>query len=156
MEDRILVQSIDFDVAAEIASIKARAKDAGAVVSFAGLCRGEGGRLTGLELETYLEMAESEIGRIADEAHRRWSPLAVTIIHRFGRMRPGDNIVLVVTASEHRGPAFAAAEYLMDYLKTRAPFWKKEIGCDGPGAWVDARHTDEISATRWQTTTPID
>ncbi len=154
MDDRILVQSADFDAGAEIAAVAARAADAGAVVSFTGLCRGEGGRLVALDLETYREMAESELGRIAGEARRRWPLAALTIIHRYGRMRPGDAIVLVVTASTHRGAAFAAAEYLMDYLKTQAPFWKKEIGPAGPAAWVEARRADDVAAARWQSAPP--
>ncbi len=156
MKGRILVQSADFDVGAEIAAIRDMTDDAGAVVSFTGLCRSEGGRLAGLELETYREMADAELGRLAEEARCRWPLSALTIIHRFGRMRPGDNIVLVATASAHRVAAFEAAEYLMDYLKTRAPFWKREIGHAGPQAWVEARHVDEMATARWRPATQAD
>ena len=106
--------------------------DVGAVVSFVGLCRDEGGRLAALEIEHYPGMAEEEIARVAREAEARWPLLGVTVIHRFGRIAPGEQIVLVAVAAAHRGAAFAAAELLMDYLKTRAPFWKRAIRATAP------------------------
>ncbi len=113
--------------------------------------RDEGGRLSALELEHYPAMAEAEIARIAARAMERWPLNGVSVIHRYGRLAPGDNIVLVVTASTHRHAAFDAASFLMDYLKSRAPFWKKEHPNDGgDGGWVDAREDDEIAARRWE------
>jgi molybdopterin synthase catalytic subunit len=147
----IRVQADDFDVAAEIALVRQAGKDVGAVVSFTGLCRAEGGRLTALELEHYPGMAESETARIVEEALARWPLAAVTVIHRHGRITVGDNIVLVVVAASHRQAAFEAAGFLMDYLKSRAPFWKKEHLAGGDeGGWVEARAADEDSAKRWR------
>lgn len=146
----VRVQREDFDVGAEIAGVSA-GRNVGAVVSFSGLCRDEGGLLAALELEHYPGMAEAEIARIANEAAARWVLDAVTVIHRFGRIRPGENIVLVVTAASHRQPAFDAANFLMDYLKSNAPFWKKEHRADGSeGGWVEARESDEKALGRWQ------
>jgi len=147
----IRIQPGDFNVAAEIAALTAGRTDIGAVVTFSGLCRDEDGALAALELEHYPGMAEAEIGRIAAKAAERWPLQGVTVIHRYGRMKPGDNIVLVVTASRHRQAAFDAAVFLMDYLKTSAPFWKKEHGADGSeGGWVDAKETDDEAAARWR------
>ena len=144
------IRAEDFDVAAEIARLTAGRADVGAVVTFVGLCRDEGGSLAALELEHYPGMAEEEIARVAAEAERRWPLTGVTAIHRFGRIAPGGNIVLVVTASAHRAAAFAAGEFLMDYLKTRAPFWKKEHRVDGTsGDWVEAKAEDDAAADRW-------
>lgn len=145
----VRVQREDFDAAAEAARIAAEAEDVGAVVTFTGICRSDGGRLAGLELEHYSGMAEAEISRIVDEAKTRWPLSGVAVVHRYGRMLPGDNIVLVVTAAAHRGDAFAAAEFLMDYLKTRAPFWKKEHPVDDSGEWVEAAGRDDIAVRRW-------
>lgn len=146
----ISIQREDFDVAAEIASLTQGRGDIGAVVTFTGLCRDEGGRLAALELEHYPGMAETELTRVAEEAAGRWPLTGITLIHRFGKIAPGGNIVLVITASGHRGAAFAAAEFLMDYLKTRAPFWKREHLADGTtGAWVEARADDDAAADRW-------
>ena len=146
----VRIQAEDFDAAAESARLTRGRADVGAVVTFTGLCRDEGGRLEALELEHYPGMAEEEIGRVAAEAERRWPLQGVTVIHRHGRIAPGDNIVLVVTASSHRTAAFEAAVFLMDYLKTRAPFWKKEHNRDGSaGAWVAAKEEDEAAAGRW-------
>ena len=127
----VRIQREDFDASTEVAALTAGRKDIGAVVTFAGLCRDEAGRLAALELEHYPGMAEEEIARVAAEAEQRWPLMGVTAIHRFGKIKPGENIVLVVTASAHRQAAFEAAEFLMDYLKTRAPFWKKEHNKDG-------------------------
>ena len=146
----IRLQREDFDAAAEAAKIARGRSDIGAVVTFTGICRGHeaGHGVTALTLEHYPGMAEEEIARHVAEAEQRWPLLGVTIIHRYGRLVPGDNIVLVVTASAHRAAAFAAAEFLMDYLKTRAPFWKQEERAGGV-AWVDAKTADGAAAQRW-------
>jgi len=124
---------------------------AGAVVTFTGLCRDEDGRLAALELEHYPGMAEAEILRVAEAAAARWPLQALRVIHRHGRVVPGDGIVLVVTASSHRVAAFEAADFLMDYLKTRAPFWKREHLADGTtGGWVEAAAHDDAAAERWR------
>lgn len=147
----VSIQAEPFDAAAEIARITTdHAGRTGAVVTFAGLCRDESGRLLALELEHYPGMAEAEIQRVAEEAARRWPLQAVRVIHRFGRVAPGDGIVLVVTASSHRIAAFEAASFLMDYLKTKAPFWKREHLADGTvGGWVEATAADDAAADRW-------
>lgn len=145
----VRVQEADFDVAAEIARLTAGRRDVGAVVSFVGLCRDEEGRLSALELEHYPGMAEAEIARIAADAAERWPLSGLTAIHRHGLIRPGENIVLVVAASPHRRAAFEAAEFLMDYLKTSAPFWKKEHGIEGAGGWVAAKADDDAAQARW-------
>jgi molybdopterin synthase catalytic subunit len=149
-EPVIRVQRQDFDITAESARLTDGRADVGAVVTFTGLCRDEGGTLTALELEHYPGMAEAEIGRIAGQAAERWPLTGLTVIHRHGRIAPGENIVLVVTASAHRQAAFEAASFLMDFLKTRAPFWKKEHAKDGTdGGWVEAKDADDEAAERW-------
>lgn len=146
----IRVQRDDFDIAAENARLAQGRADVGAVVSFTGLCRDEGGTLAALELEHYPGMAEAEIARIAKQAARRWPLTGLTVIHRHGKIAPGENIVLVVTASSHRQAAFEAANFLMDFLKTRAPFWKKEhTKAGGEGGWVEAKDADDAAAERW-------
>ena len=146
----VRIQAEDFDVAAEIAALTRSRPDIGAVVTFSGLCRDENGALTALELEHYPGMAEAEIGRIAAEAARRWPLSGLLAIHRHGLIRPGENIVLVVSASSHRQAAFEAASFLMDYLKTDAPFWKREHRADGTeGGWVEAREEDDEARARW-------
>jgi molybdopterin synthase catalytic subunit len=146
----IRIQREDFDLSAEVAALTAGRADIGAVVSFAGLCRDEGGTLRALELEHYPGMAEAEIARVADEAAARWPLSGLVAIHRYGLVAPGEQIVLVVTASAHRRAAFEAAEFLMDYLKTRAPFWKREHLADGTiGGWVEAKADDDAAAGRW-------
>ncbi|HST94058.1 MAG TPA: molybdenum cofactor biosynthesis protein MoaE [Microvirga sp.] len=146
----IRIQTEGFDVAAETAALTEGRTDIGAVVAFTGLCRDEDGRLSALELEHYPGMAEAEIDRIAAQAQERWPLLGMTVVHRAGTIRPGDEIVLVLTASSHRRAAFEAAEFLMDYLKTRAPFWKREHRMDGTaGAWVEAAAADDAAAERW-------
>lgn len=146
----VRVQAEPFDTDAETLRLTKGRTDIGAVVAFTGLCRAEAGTLAALELEHYPGMAEAEITRTAEEALARWPLMGVTAIHRFGRIAPGAPIVLVITTSSHRVAAFEAAEFLMDFLKTRAPFWKKEIGADGSeGAWVDAREHDDRAAERW-------
>lgn len=150
VKPRISIQTEDFDVTAEIARLTDSRSDIGAVVSFTGLCRDEGGALAALELEHYPGMAQAEIRRIGGEALERWPLTGITAIHRFGMIRPGDNIVLVVTASAHRHAAFEAASFLMDYLKTNAPFWKKEHRTDGSeGGWVEAKDSDDLAARKW-------
>ncbi len=147
----VRVQAAPFDAAAEETLLTAGRRDIGAVVSFTGLCRDEAGTLTALELEHYPGMAEGEIARVAEEALARWPLQGLTIIHRHGVIKPGEKIVLVVAAGRHRGEAFAAAEFLMDYLKTQAPFWKKEHRADGaPGGWVEAKAKDDEAAARWR------
>ncbi len=150
MTTTIRIQAGDFDAAAEARKLTDGRRDIGAVVTFAGLCRDEGGSLAALELEHYPQMAEEEIARVAARARARWPLAGVTVIHRHGKVAPGAQIVLVVTASAHRTAAFEAAEFLMDYLKTRAPFWKKEHRADGSeGGWVEARDADDRAAERW-------
>ena len=146
----IRVQAEDFDTGAEIALVSRGRTDIGAVVSFTGLCRSEQGALAALELEHYPGMAEDELARVAGEAQERWPLDAITLVHRFGKIPAGANIVLVVTASAHRRAAFEAADFLMDYLKTRAPFWKKEHAADGSmREWVVAKNDDDVAASRW-------
>src|SRR5262245_24212155 len=147
----VRIQAEDFDLNAEIARLTRGRADVGAVVSFIGLCRDEAGTLSALELEHYPGMAEAEIARIATEAMERWPLAGLTAIHRYGMIRPGENIVLVVAASAHRQAAFDAANFLMDYLKSRAPFWKREHRADGrTGDWVDANEADDKAARRWK------
>jgi molybdopterin synthase catalytic subunit len=147
----VRVQTQDFDIAAEIAALRADRTDIGAVVTFTGLVRGtDAGRdLVSMTLEHYPGMTEAELDAVEVEAHARWPLQASLIVHRVGELQPGANIVLVITASPHRQAAFQAAEFLMDYLKTRAPFWKKETFASGQTAWVDARETDATAAERW-------
>jgi molybdopterin synthase catalytic subunit len=146
----VRVQRADFDPGAEADALARGRTDVGAVASLVGYCRDEGGLLAALELEHYPGMAEEEIGRAAGEAEARWPLLGVKVIHRYGRIAPGERIVFVAVAAVHRGAAFAAAEMLMDYLKTRAPFWKRVIGADGAiQGWVEAKDLDDQSAARW-------
>jgi molybdopterin synthase catalytic subunit len=146
----IRIQEADFDVAREIAALTQGRTDIGAVVTFSGICRGsENGEPIGaLTLEHYPGMAETEIGRHADEALSRWPLQGLTVVHRVGRIAPGENIVLVLTASTHRQAAFEAAEFLMDYLKTNAPFWKREESAKGT-SWIEARDHDDAATARW-------
>lgn len=147
----VRVQAEDFDIAAEIARLTDKNRDAGAVVAFSGICRDEGGKLSALELEHYPGMAEAEITRIAEDAHGRWPLAGLTVIHRVGRLIPGQNIVLVAAASSHRHAAFEAAAFVMDFLKSRAPFWKKQHLSDGSsGGWVDAKECDAAALERWE------
>src|SRR5271157_4003596 len=146
----VRVQREDFDAGAEAAALAGGRKDVGALVTFVGYCRDEGGRLAALELEHYPGMAEEQMARVAREAEQRWPLIGVTAIHRYGRIAPGERIVLVAVASAHRGEAFAAAEMLMDFLKTRAPFWKRAVRADGVvEGWVEAKVEDDASAARW-------
>src|ERR1700759_5669317 len=142
----IRLQREDFDAGAEQAALARGRPDIGALVAFTGVCRGDG--ISAMTLEHYPGMAEDEIARHVEEAERRWPLKGVTVIHRFGRLVPGDNIVRVVTASAHRAAAFAAAEFLMDYLKTQAPVWKREERAESDG-WGDAQTRDDAAAARW-------
>jgi molybdopterin synthase catalytic subunit len=146
----IRIQETDFDIAREIAALSSGRTDIGAVVTFSGICRGSesGEPIAALNLEHYPGMAEAEIGRHADEAMARWPLTGLTIVHRVGRIVPGENIVLVVTSSAHRQAAFEAAEFLMDYLKASAPFWKREESAKGT-SWIEARDHDDAAAARW-------
>src|SRR6202011_2572601 len=143
----IRIQEADFDIAREIAALTKGRADVGAVVSFSGICRGsEGGEtIAALTLEHYPGMAEAEIARHAETAMARWPLTGLSVIHRVGRITAGENIVLVMTASQHRQAAFAAAEFLMDYLKANAPFWKREESAAGT-SWVEARSQDDAAA----------
>lgn len=155
MTPSVRIQREPFDVAAEARAVTQGRTDIGAVVTFTGLCRDEDGALSALELEHYPGMAEEEARRVAADACGRWPLQAVTIIHRYGLIAPGEDIVLVVAASKHRHAAFEAAAFLMDYLKTRAPFWKKEHRADGAtGDWVAATGDDDAAALRWTEKTP--
>lgn len=142
------VQSEPFDYGAECAGFAARATGAGAVVTFLGVVRDEKGALARMEIEHYPGMTEKAIAAMMDEARARWNLTDVLVIHRHGPMAAGEAIMMVATASRHRVAAFAAAEFLMDYLKSRAPFWKKEFGPDG-AAWVAAKDEDEAALGRW-------
>ena len=146
----IRIQQADFDIGREISLLRKAQTDIGAVVSFSGICRGSEGEkpIAALTLEHYPGMAEAEIARHVETAMSRWPLSAVSVIHRVGRITPGENIVLVLTASEHRQAAFSAAEFLMDYLKANAPFWKREEGADGT-SWIEARSHDDHAAARW-------
>jgi molybdopterin synthase catalytic subunit len=146
----IRIQEADFDIAKEIAALTKGRTDIGAVVTFSGICRGSenGENIAALTLEHYPGMAEAEIARHAETAMSRWPLNGLTVIHRVGRIAPGENIVLVLTASTHRQAAFEAAEFMMDYLKANAPFWKREEKPTGT-SWVDARDHDDAAASRW-------
>jgi molybdopterin synthase catalytic subunit len=152
MKSTVRLQREPFDAAAEVAALARGQRDVGAVVTFAGICRGieDGEPIASLTLEHYPGMAEAEIERHVAEAGNRWRLLGVTVIHRYGRITPGEEIVLVVTASSHREAAFAAAEFLMDYLKTHAPFWK-QVERAGSKIWIEAKASDDASVERWTT-----
>jgi molybdopterin synthase catalytic subunit len=147
----VRVQREDFDIGAEVRRLTAGRTDIGAIVTFTGTVRSEnvGSAVAGMTLEHYPGMTETELASVEADASKRWPLQASLIVHRIGVLGPGDNIVLVVTASAHREAAFAAAEFLMDYLKTRAPFWKKERDASGAERWVDAREADTHAAERW-------
>jgi molybdopterin synthase catalytic subunit len=147
----VRVQHEDFSIEAEVRLLTQGRRDVGAVVTFSGLCRDEGGALAALELEHYPGMAEGQITRIALEAAGRWPVTGLAAIHRIGKIKPGENIVLVIAASPHREAAFEAASFMMDFLKTDAPFWKKEHRNDGSaGEWVSAKETDSKARARWK------
>jgi molybdopterin synthase catalytic subunit len=146
----VRVQTGDFDIGAEIAAMRRGNPKVGAVASFIGVVRdlNEGGRVAEMTLEHYPGMTEKALDKIVAEARSRWNIYDALVIHRVGTLKPGDQIVLVVVAGAHRGEAFDACEFLMDYLKTRAPFWKKERTADG-ARWVEARESDDAAADRW-------
>jgi molybdopterin synthase catalytic subunit len=148
---KISVQAADFDVGAEFAALTAEHTDIGGIGCFVGTVRANptGPRLEALTLEHYPAMTERAIAAIAEQAAQRWPLLGCTVIHRVGRMVPGENIVLVLAASAHRQPALDATAFLIDWLKTKAPFWKQESFVDGSATWVDARETDDAAAARW-------
>ena len=145
----VAVQEADFDLSGEMAALTATSTEIGAVVSFTGLVRGSPETVSTMELEHYPGMTEQALSEILDEARARWPLDGARIVHRVGPLAPGAQIVLVLTASRHRRAAFEAAEFLMDFLKTRAPFWKREHGPDG-AKWVDARDSDGAAAERWK------
>jgi molybdopterin synthase catalytic subunit len=151
MQTTVRLQREEFDAAAEAAALTRGRTDIGAVVTFTGICRGAEADepIAALTLEHYPGMAEAEIERHVEEAKARWPLFGVAVIHRYGRIAPGENIVLVVTASSHRAAAFSAAEFLMDYLKTQAPFWKQVESTAGK-TWVEAKGADDAAAARWQ------
>jgi molybdopterin synthase catalytic subunit len=146
----IRVQTEDFDIAKELAAIRASNPKVGAVASFIGLVRdiNDGDAVSGLTLEHYPGMTERALEKIVADAHARWQVIDATVVHRVGELKPLDQIVLVVVASGHRGDAFRACEFIMDYLKTEAPFWKKESTRDGT-RWVEARDSDDQARGRW-------
>ncbi len=144
----VSIQSSPFDMGAEVRRFANSVSGAGAIVTFSGLVRDDGGKLTAMEIEHYPAMTERAVEAIRVEAMERWALLGAVIVHRYGRLEPGEQIMMVATAARHRADAFAAAEFLMDYLKSRAPFWKKEIGPDGE-QWVAARDDDEEALARW-------
>jgi molybdopterin synthase catalytic subunit len=148
----VCVQREDFDIGAEVKRLTAGRTDVGAIVTFTGTVRGgsDSEPIAAVTLEHYPGMTESELARVEAEAQARWPLQASLVIHRHGELKPGDNIVLVITASAHRHAAFEAAAFLMDYLKTRAPFWKKETSPTGESVWVDARSSDDAALERWQ------
>jgi molybdopterin synthase catalytic subunit len=150
----IRVQEADFDTGAEFAALTAGRTDIGGIGCFVGTVRDQAGgrRITAMTLEHYPAMTERAIARITAEAERRWSLLDCTVIHRVGRLTAGENIVLVLAAASHRQPALDATAFLIDWLKTKAPFWKKEEGEDGGAVWVEARDADDAAAARWQET----
>ncbi len=145
---RLSVQETAFDFGAEAGAFAAAVQGAGAVVTFTGLVRDEGGRLSVMEIEHYPGMTETAISAMMGQAQARFKLADALVIHRYGSLRAGEAIMMVATAAPHRADAFAAAEFLMDYLKSRAPFWKKEIGADG-AAWVAAKDDDEAALRRW-------
>jgi molybdopterin synthase catalytic subunit len=145
----IKIQHEDFDVGAEMAALTAGRTDIGGIGCFVGTVRDNGRSVTGMTLEHYPGMTERSISRIADQAAERWPLLGCTVIHRVGSLRPGENIVLVIAASAHRQAALDATAFLIDWLKTKAPFWKREDLAAGDGAWVDAREDDDAAASRW-------
>jgi molybdopterin synthase catalytic subunit len=147
----VRVQREDFDIGAEVRRLTAGRTDIGAIVTFTGTVRDQDGAVAEMTLEHYPGMTERELSRIEAEAEARWPLQASLIVHRYGTLKPGDNIVLVVTASEHRDAAFDAAKFLMDYLKTSAPFWKRESG-PGGSRWVEASEGDTDAAARWRKT----
>ncbi len=148
---KVSVQTDDFDVAAETAALTVGLTNVGAIVTFTGVCRDEGGTLAALELEHSPDMAEAEIGRIVEEAAERWDIQALAAVHRTGRIAAGEQIVLVVAVAGHRAAAFEAAGFVMDFLKTAAPIWKKQHFADGSATeWVEGKPSDDAALLKWQ------
>ena len=150
MRETVLISTSPIDTNAETKTVSEAGGDIGAVVTFSGICRADekGAKISALHLEHYPGMAEKEIAQHVEEASKRWLLLSARVVHRVGRIEPGETIVFVATASAHREAAFAAAEFIMDYLKTSAPFWKKEESATGTG-WVEAHARDDEAAARW-------
>jgi len=148
---RIRVQEANFSPAEVFKTLREASKGVGAICTFTGLVRdlNDDTEVTGLFLEHYPDMTEKQLGRIVEDARQRWPLIGVSIIHRIGKLVPGDEIVLVAVAASHRGEAFSACEFIMDYLKTQATFWKKEVGADGE-KWLTMRDSDQTAADRWQ------
>jgi len=149
MHARVRIQTEDFDLSAETAALREGDGDVGAVVAFVGTVRDQSGRLSAMELEHYPGMTEAAISRMAEQAASRFALRGVSVIHRVGRLAAHEQIVMVLTSARHRHAAFEGCEFLMDYLKTQAPFWKKELSADGQGQWVDARAADDTALARW-------
>jgi molybdopterin synthase catalytic subunit len=152
MSDLVSIQRDDFDAGIELKHLREQSREIGAVASFIGVvsAQNEGDTVTALELEHYPGMTEKSIGDIIEQAKQRWPLLGARVIHRIGRLDIGSQIVFVGVSSRHRGAAFAACEFIMDYLKNQAPFWKKEYTAEGSSRWLDARITDDAAAARWQ------
>lgn len=147
----IRIQQQSFDITHETQALVGSHHDIGAIITFTGRCRDENGTLAALILEHYPGMAEAEIKRIAEQAAKRWPLFGITIIHRYGKIAVGEDIMLIIATSAHRQAAFEAASFLMDFLKTQAPFWKKELYMDGStGNWIEARKSDDEAAAHWQ------
>jgi molybdopterin synthase catalytic subunit len=151
MPQRVFIQTADFDLSHEVATLRADDGGVGAVCVFVGTVRDRnaGSQVSAMELEHYPGMTEQSIEAMIDAAHQRFDIRAARVIHRIGLLQPQDQIVMVAVTSAHRGQSFEACEFLMDYLKTRAPFWKKETAADGQQRWVDAREADETALQRW-------
>jgi len=152
MSDKVRIQTYDFDAGVELKYLREQSREVGAVASFIGVvsAQNEGDTVTALELEHYPGMTEKSIAAIIEQAEQRWPLLSVRVIHRIGRLDIGNQIVFVGVCSRHRGAAFAACDMIMDYLKTQAPFWKKEFTAAGEARWLDARASDSAAAERWQ------
>jgi molybdopterin synthase catalytic subunit len=147
----VRIQREDFDPQVEAGALTAGRTDVGAVVTFTGFCRDEGGVLAALELEHYPGMAEKELERIGEEARSRWPVQGIIMLHRYGKIAPGERIVMVGVSALHRSEAFCAAEFLMDFLKASAPFWKRQhLGDGSSGGWVEAKGSDDEAAERWK------
>ena len=150
MSTVIRIQREDFDPQMEADALTKGRHDVGALATFTGFCRHEEGALSALELEHYPGMAEKELQRIVDEARRRWPVQGITVLHRYGKIMPGERIVFVAVSGSHRTEAFAACEFIMDFLKTSAPFWKREHNVDGSqGEWVEAKDADDKALEKW-------
>lgn len=154
----VRVQEVPLDPYPEMAAVSADDPGVGGVVSFVGLMRdmNQGDRVAAMTLEHYPGMTEKALRKIVDEAVERWRPIAIRVVHRVGEIRPQDPIVLVCVASAHRGDAFRACEFIIDYLKTRAPFWKREQTEGGDARWVDARESDDAAAANWRRAKSVD